>query len=265
MKTREAVVAGSFYPGSKKEIDSLLDRIYHHEKKNIRTSLSSKNLIGAVVPHAGYIFSAYEAIHVFEILKHSPIKFETFFIIHPNHSGYGQEIEVDSHDRWNTPAGFVEIDHDFVEHLDLPVSSTAQMSEHSGEVMLPFLRKWLSYPYKIVPVCMLRQHPDSARKVAEKIFQANKILNKKIFIIASSDFSHYVSPQTGKEKDDLVIKEIENLNSEQLYETVIKNRISVCGYGPIMTLIEYAKFTVKNPETVILARGHSGKTMPSFR
>ncbi|KPK85121.1 MAG: hypothetical protein AMS27_08210, partial [Bacteroides sp. SM23_62_1] len=131
MKTREAVVAGSFYPGTKKEIDNLLDRIYSNEKQQIRTELASRNLIGAVVPHAGYIYSAYEAVHVFEILKKSPVQYDTFFIINPNHTGYGKEIEVDDNERWGTPLGYVETDTDFKRHLDLPVSDMAQLREHS--------------------------------------------------------------------------------------------------------------------------------------
>jgi AmmeMemoRadiSam system protein B len=263
MKTRKAVVAGSFYPGTKKEIDNLLDRIFLHEKQNIDTGLSTKDMIGAVVPHAGYIFSAYEAVHVFEILKKSPVKYDTFFIINPNHTGYGREIEVDSNENWQTPLGSVEIDTDFVDNLDLPVSNTAQASEHSAEVMLPFLQKWLSYPFKIVPICILRQNPLTSKEIAEKIFKANQLLKKRIFIIASSDFSHYVDPQKGKEKDTLVLNEIEKLDSGHLYDAVIRNRISVCGYGPIMTLIEYARLVSGKPETKILARGNSGKTMPS--
>jgi hypothetical protein len=263
MKTRSAVVAGQFYPGTKKEIDNLLDRIYSHEKQNIQTSLASRELIGAVVPHAGYIFSAYEAVHVFEILSKSPVRYDTFIIINPNHTGYGREIEVDSSENWETPLGTVGIDMEFVDNLDLPVSSTAQMSEHSAEVMLPFLQKWISYPYKIVPVCILRQNPLTSAEIAEKIYKANQILKKKIFIIASSDFSHYVDPEKGKEKDTLVLNELVKLDSQHLYDTIIRNRISVCGYGPIMTLIEYAKLVSQNPETTILARGNSGKTMPS--
>jgi AmmeMemoRadiSam system protein B len=263
MKTRDAVVAGSFYPGTKKEIDNLLDRIFSHEKQNINTGLSSKNLIGAVVPHAGYIFSAYEAVHVFEILGKSPVKYDTFFIINPNHTGYGSEIEVDSSEVWNTPLGSVEIDMDFVNHLELPVSDSAQMREHSAEVMLPFLQKWINYSFKIVPICILRQNPLTSKEIAEKIYRANQTLKKKIFIIASSDFSHYVDPEKGKEKDSLVLKELEKLDSSHLYDTVIRNRISVCGYGPIMTLIEYSKLVSEKSQTTILARGNSGKTMPS--
>jgi AmmeMemoRadiSam system protein B len=263
MVTRTSVVAGSFYPGTKKEIDNLLDRIYSHEKPGIQISLSEKDLIGAVVPHAGYIFSAYEAVHVFDILSKSPVKYDTFFIINPNHTGYGQEIEVDSSKNWQTPLGSVPLDKDFVDNLNLPVSDTAQMREHSAEVMVPFLQKWLSYSFKIVPICIMSQNPLTSGEIAEKIYKANQQFKKKIFIIASSDFSHYINPEIGREKDSLVLNELEKMDSQHLYDTVIRNRISVCGYGPIMTLIEYAKLVSSKPETKILARGNSGKTMPS--
>lgn len=263
MVTRMPVVAGSFYPGTKKEIDTLLDRIYSLEKPKIQTGLSVKDLIGAVVPHAGYIFSAYEAVHVFEIISKSPVKYDTFFIINPNHTGYGQEIEVDSSENWQTPMGSVALDKDFVDNLDLPISDTAQMREHSAEVMVPFLQKWLSYSFNILPICIMRQNPHTSVEIADKIYKANHHLKKKIFIIASSDFSHYVDPERGKERDSLVLNELEKLDSQHLYDTVIRNRISVCGYGPIMTLIEYARLVSPKPETKILARGNSGKTMPS--
>jgi AmmeMemoRadiSam system protein B len=263
MLTRLPVVAGSFYPGTKKEIDNLLDRIYSHEKPCIQISLSEKDLIGAVVPHAGYIFSAYEAVHVFDILSKSPVKYDTFFIINPNHTGYGQEIEVDSSENWQTPLGSVPLDKDFVDNLNLPVSDTAQMREHSAEVMVQFLQKWLSYSFKIVPICIMSQNPLTSGEIAEKIYKANQQFKKKIFIIASSDFSHYINPEIGREKDSLVLNELEKMDSQHLYDTVIRNRISVCGYGPIMTLIEYAKLVSSKPETKILARGNSGKTMPS--
>jgi len=263
MLTRHPVVAGSFYPGTKKEIGILLDRIFDQEKEKIKTDLSKKDLIGAIVPHAGYIFSAYEAVHVFEILSKSSVKFDTFFIINPNHTGNGQEIEVDSSENWQTPLGTVPLDIDFVYDLDLPVANSAQMNEHSAEVMLPFLQKWLSYQFKIVPICIMRQNPLTSSEIAEKIYKTNQRLKKKIFIIASSDFSHYIDPELGKERDTLVLNEIEKLDSQHLYDTVIRNRISVCGYGPIMTLIEYARLVSSNTETKILARGNSGKTMPS--
>ncbi len=263
MNIREAVVAGSFYPGTKSELMDQLDKLFAMERDKIKTELATKEMIGAVIPHAGYVFSGYEAVHFFALLKESGKQYDTIFIINPNHTGLGAGIEVDNHDEWETPLGTTPVDHEFIRLLDLPVSGKAQSREHSAEVILPFLQKWLESPFKIVPICILRQNPPVAREIAQKIFRANQQLKKKILVIASSDFSHYVDPATGIKKDDLVLQEIENLDVEKLHRTVIDNRISVCGYGPIMTLIEYAKLVSDNPKSTILARGNSGKTMPS--
>ncbi|MCD4665839.1 MAG: AmmeMemoRadiSam system protein B, partial [Bacteroidales bacterium] len=69
MKIRQPAVAGRFYPDSKAEIKQMLSEILEKENKFIDRELSRKQIIGAVVPHAGYMFSAYQAIHFFEILK----------------------------------------------------------------------------------------------------------------------------------------------------------------------------------------------------
>jgi AmmeMemoRadiSam system protein B len=155
------------------------------------------------------------------------------------------------------------VDTEFARQLDLPRSDRAQMQEHSAEVMLPLLQESLPPGFRIIPISMLRQNPITAMELAEEIWEANKKLKRNLMIIASSDFTHFESPVDGKMKDDLVLEQIKKQDSEKLYETVIQNRISVCGYGPIMTLIEYSKLAADHPASTILARGHSGKTKPS--
>ena len=263
MKVRYPTVAGAFYPGTPDEINQLVDRILDAERKNIDYSYSKRKIIGGVVPHAGYIYSAYEAVHFFDIIRKSAIEYDTFIIINPNHTGYGEYIEVDSSDSWDTPLGNVPLDTGLAQELDLPLSHRAQQQEHSAEVMLPLLQKFLPYDFKILPVSMLRQNPVSALELAEKVWNAKALLNRKLMIIASSDFSHFESPVDGIRKDDMVLQQIEKQDSKKLYDTVIRNRISVCGYGPIMTLIEYARLVSEDPQSSILARGNSGKTRPS--
>lgn len=263
MKTRQAAVAGKFYPANKDEISLQLDQILEKEKKSINLSLSEKQIIGGIVPHAGYMYSAYQALHFFEIIKNSPHQFETFIIINPNHTGYGPEIALDDNDFWETPFGKVEIDKDFYDFLDFSESGDAHKFEHSGEVMLPLLQYSLGYPFKIVPITMSNQNPANARFIAQNIIKANSRLKKKICIIASSDFSHFEEPIVGKELDNFVIEEILNLNPEEVYKQVNDKNISVCGFGPIMTLIEYAKITTEEPRAKILKIGHSGEIIPS--
>ncbi len=263
MTVRKATVAGAFYPGSAEGIHNLIDRILEEEKPKINYKFARENLIGCVVPHAGYIYSAYEAVHFFEIVRKSGIRYDTFIIINPNHTGYGEYIEVDSSDSWETPMGNVQLDTELADALDLPRSDKAQSQEHSAEVMLPLLQKFVPYEFKVLPISILKQNHLSARELAGKIHAAVRRLDRNVLIIASSDFSHFETPADGHRKDDLVLAEIEKLDSEKLYETVNKNQISVCGYGPIMTLLEYSKLVSKNPQSSVLARGNSGKARPS--
>jgi len=262
-KTRQATVAGRFYPDNREEIIKQLSDVLNSESKNIDKSLAQHQIIGAIVPHAGYMFSAYQAVHFFEILKSSEEKFDTFFIINPNHTGYGTEISFDVNKYWQTPLGITEIDGDFYNEMDFEFAADAHQYEHSGEVMLPMLQYFLDYPFKIVPITLSRQNLQNAKKIAKSIFDANQTFKKKICIIASSDFSHFQKPKEGFELDQLVVDRILKFDSEGVEDEVNSNHISVCGYGPIMTLMEYAKMVSNSPQNKILKRGHSGEIIPS--
>lgn len=263
MKVRNSHVAGRFYPGNKDEIDTLLQKLYDAERSNINTQLAQKQIIGGITPHAGYVYSGYEASHLFEIVKENITQYDTVFIINPNHSGYGATIALDNNEYWETPLGKVEVDTDFQDLLPYEKSAIAHQYEHSGEVVLPFLQYYFDYTFKIVPICILEQTYQNAFDLANDIFKSNKKLAKKILIIASTDFSHFVSPEEGRMQDELAVQEILKFNSLDLNKTVLRNNISMCGYGPVMTLLEYAKLVAEKPEIEILSRGHSGKTSPS--
>jgi len=259
---RKPAVAGKFYPSSKEEIKHLINKIYNKEKSKIDLSLIDKDFFGAVVPHAGYMFSAYQAIHFFHYLKHKSEKYDTFIIINPNHTGFGEKIALDSHKFWQTPFGNVEIDTEFKENIDLPVSDIAHENEHSGEVMLPFLQHFLNYDFKILPITLSQQNVENAKLLAKKINDVKEKLNRKILIIASSDFTHFKSAEEGYKLDSLVIEQIENQDIKGVQKVVSDNLISVCGFGPIMTLMEYSRLQ-GNYNSKILARGHSGEVRPS--
>jgi len=209
------------------------------------------------------MFSAYQAVHLFDIIRHHPTQFDTFFIINPNHSGVGNEMAYDSNDYWSTPLGKVEVDKDFKQHLQLPVSDIEEKREHSGEVMVPMIQHFVDYPFTIAPVTMTMQNHQNAINLAKAIYESNKALKKNVLIIASSDFSHFVTPRTGKEKDQYVLDRIEELDAPGIEKMVREKHISVCGYGPIMTLIEYARLAADKPVARILKRGSSGDVIPS--
>ena len=261
MKTREPAVAGTFYPASSSELIRLLDDLLVTEKDKIRSELSNVKILGGIVPHAGYRYSGCESIHFFEIL-HQDFKvfFDTIFILNPNHHGYGPEVAIDENDYWSTPLGNVLLDKEMIEALDIPLSSDAHKFEHSGEVILPFLQKFLDYDFKIVPISYLRQDPVKSREIAERIIEVNQILKKKILLIASSDFSHYVTPEIGETKDKKIIDRILKLDVEGVFNEIYDTNATVCGCGPIMTVMHYVKRTSDHPEVKLLCFGNSAKS-----
>lgn len=259
MKIRKPAVSGKFYPSDKKDIIKLLDRILNSEKENINTELSKKQIIGGVVPHAGYIYSAYQAVHFFEILKKNYQTFDTFIILNPNHTGYGAEISIDNNDMWETPLGKIKVDKELALLSHLTFSSDAHKYEHSGEVILPLLQHFIQYDFQILPVSMSVQSFYNAQLIANRIYFAAKKLNRNVCFIASSDFSHFVDPEYGKKQDFKVIEKILSFQSEDIIKTVKANNISMCGYGPAATLTEYAQIVSDKPKAELLKFGHSGE------
>lgn len=263
MKIRKSAVAGRFYPANKEALIDQIESVRKKELPNIKLDLKNNQIIGGVIPHAGYMFSAYQAVHFFEILKQSKQTFDTVVIVNPNHTGIGHEIVFDSNDYWETPFGKVALDVEFGKLLGIDISDKEQKYEHSGEVMIPYLQFFLDFNYKIVPITLSNQTYKNAKFLAERFYECAKLLNRRVLLIASSDFSHFLSPEKGREKDALVLEMIITMDSQAIEKVVHKKNISVCGFGPIMTLIEYAKLVSLNPRTDILKIGHSGEIIPS--
>jgi len=263
MNIRKPVVAGRFYPAAKSEIEKQIEEIKQKEYPLININLKDKTIVGGVIPHAGYMFSAYQAVHFFEIVKQSKQTFETVVIINPNHTGVGHEIAFDNNEIWETPLGKVDVDTEFGQKLGISISGVEQQNEHSAEVMVPFLQHFLDFPFKIAPITLSHQTFKNAKYLAQKIKDVVDLTHRKILIIASSDFSHFLTPEQGKERDAYVIDNILNFNSVGVEKVVKEKNISVCGFGPIITLMEYAKLVSENPGVDLLKKGHSGEIIPS--
>lgn len=263
MNTRKVAVAGTFYPAKAEAINNQLAKILKKEQPYIDQSLFGKTIIGGVVPHAGYMFSGYQAIHFFETLKHAANKPETFIIINPNHTGYGPQIALDGNYFWESPYGDVQIDTELSNKLPFEKSKEAHKFEHSAEVMIPMLQYFLDYPFKILPITMGNQSIENAGKIADALSHIILGQEDKYCLIASSDFSHYIDPKKGKIADWPVLNSILDLDADAVFKQVKQESLSICGFGPIMTLINYSIYISRQTKTQLLKFGNSGEVMPS--
>lgn len=262
-EVRKAYVAGKFYPDSINEIYDLIENIRQHEMEKIHFDTGDKKITGAVLPHAGHIYSGYQTVHFFEALTKSQHNFDIFVILHPIHRGGIPDYGTDVNLYWSTPLGKLELDQQFIDMMDIPRSEELHKWEHSAEVLLPFIQYYHFGNKKIVPVGICWQHPESSRIIAQKIKFAEEKTGKKVCILASSDFSHFMDPETGRIQDDKALREILHLNPEGLYYAITRNNISICGFGPIMSLLYYANSLDQEAKAEVIARGHSGEVYPA--
>jgi len=223
MKTRASAVAGMFYPRDPSHLGQLLEGFFS------RTSPGERAL-GIVSPHAGYIYSGQVAAHAFSCID--PDFSGTFVIIGPSHRGYLTSV---SSVPWETPLGIVDTDTEFLEALDMVVDEPSHAGEHSIEVQMPFI-KYRFPRSRVVPVMMGEQDPAHAAAVADKIVSALRTTKRDIRVVASSDFSHYVSESQAKDGDLFAIEALTRLDIKEFYRRIREKRVTACGFGPIAAM-----------------------------
>lgn len=262
---RKPVVAGTFYPAGKAEIVRAFQEALDHEQERIAAHKKPAAIIGGVVPHAGIRYCGRQAVHFFELMRRSGLQPDTVVIAHPNHYGYGPGISVGSHHAWETPLGTTEVDLEFADALQLAVSDNAQQQEHAAEVLLPWLQHFLVPGFKILPVNLMKQDHGTAAMLGERMYLEAARLGRRIVVLASSDFSHYLSPEVAAIRDARVLEAILRRDPPGVMQAVYDHHVSVCGYGPVMALMEFARRQDADYKVRVLRKGHSGEITPSGR
>lgn len=250
---RQSIVAGQFYKSDFAELNKQIQDAFESGPGSLPLEKRNKNIKGAIIPHAGYQFSAKCAAWAFKEIAESKFP-EVFVIIGVNHSGSSNKALVSSQD-WSTPFGIVKVDKDAVNRLTssnfIEVDETAHQQEHSIEVQLPFLQ-FISKNYlsklKILPIILSSLDFSLIKGLAEKIFA----LKKPIAMIASSDFIHYGASYaympfrfnirqevTSLEKQFFTL--ICNLETEKFIRLINKTQATICGAAAISVLLETLK------------------------
>ena len=263
--TRPPSVYGTFYPDDPEKLKQILNSASEHEKDRINSLNIKHFIVGGVVPHAGMIYCARQAVHFFEHYRRSGQQADSVLIIHPNHMGIGPDVSVDGFDFWETSLGKIPVDREFSDALRLPVSPEAQEREHSAEVIVPYIQHFLHHGIKLVSINVFEQEPNVASELAKTIHQVVTRLKREVLIIASSDFSHFLTPERTKTQDQYVMDEILAKNTAGVFDAVMEHEVTVCGYGPIMTLMEYSKLLNPSYNIHLLHEGHSGQIAESKR
>ncbi len=244
---RQAAVAGSFYPGSSRELRQLVESCFTSSLgpgalPQVAVS-GPRQIIGLICPHAGIIYSGPAAARGFFQVA-SDGKPEHVIILGPNHRGVGTSLAVSTAAEWETPLGKVKVDEVgarnlLAESTKLKKDDAAHAYEHSLEIQLPFLQYLYGDEFNILPVCMGSQDLATSQEVGKAIARA--FSPQDTLIIASSDFTHYESHSSAKKKDGIALQAIERLDAEGLVAAIDRYDITMCGPGPIIAMMTACK------------------------
>jgi len=263
LKIRKPYVANAFYAGTKTSLTKQITDCFTHpfgpgQVPKIHQQ-GPRRILGIVCPHAGYMYSGPVAANGYSKLA-TDGQPDVCIILGPNHSGLGSGLSIETEGAWETPVGITRINSDLAKRIQksssiIDIDETAHASEHSIEVQLPFLQYLFKDAIEFVPICMMMQDFTTSVEVARTIVESTK--GKNVVIIASSDFTHYEPQADANRKDKEAIDAILKLDDKQLNELGDSNRVTMCGYGPITTLIVAAKM-LGNVRADLLAYKTSG-------
>jgi AmmeMemoRadiSam system protein B len=233
---RHPAVAGRFYPHDPEAL-----------REQVRTYISQTpqptrvRAMCCIVPHAGYMYSGHVAGAVFSALEIPRL----CLVLCPNHTGVGRALAIVSEGDWETPLGKVPIDSSFANALKqrcplLQEDSVTHRSEHAAEVELPFLQM-LQPQLRFVPIALGTGNFEALDQLGDAIADVIAAHDDPVLIVASSDMNHYESDAVTRVKDHKAIEPILALDPRALYDVVMQEHISMCGFGPAVAMLTAAK------------------------
>jgi len=235
---RPPAVAGTFYPGSPTQLRSTITKLLD----SVPEVKPAGKILAAVAPHAGYIFSGSVAAYTHKLL--STVEFDTLIVI--GHDTYRDAVAFTCPvDYFQTPLGKVPVDREMIAKLQefnrgIKAHRSLHSQEHTVEVHLPFLQV-LGKKCKILPILFGNPTAENCRILSDAILAAAN--NKTVFVLASTDMSHYPPYESACKVDNSTLEVLRFLDIGKLFTHLIKQE---------------KQPTVPNLQTAMCARGGVG-------
>ncbi len=173
-----------------------------------------RKMKAGVVPH--HLLASFIIADFFKALSYQDI--HTVILIGPNHYEKGGHNIISSEYEWNTPFGTVGPDKKIIAHLRekniIKIDAGVIEEEHSLGGITPFVKYYLPEA-SVVPLAL------SAKNEEEDIKSLSEALERYakedgVVLVASIDFSHYLSSFDAEKKDEETLEAIQ----EHQYRTI---------------------------------------------
>lgn len=184
------------------------------EKSKKINEPSDYKISGGIIPH--HLFPGFIIADFYKRLSFQ--KPATIIIVGPNHLEKGNFKALTSLRRWKTPHGIVEPDINLIPDLlnknVLKINEEVLANDVSVAGSMPFIAYFLP-GVKVVPVLLSgRLNKEESEIIVDNL---KNIWTDGFIIIASVDFSHYLTNKQAQEKDKITFEVIKNFDYRQLY------------------------------------------------
>lgn len=183
-------------------------------KRESSNSQVEGRVVSGIVPH--HLLASNMIIDFFNVLaKQKP---SLVILIGPNHYQKGNRISSSLYD-WQTPAGVVQVNQDICQDLisqgivakDEPLLA----EEHSVGALMPFIKYFIPEA-KVVPIII--QHGATLQEVDELLDAIAPYLDEDAVLLASVDFSHYLTRSEAQLKDQITLQAMEKFDYTALFK-----------------------------------------------
>lgn len=205
--------------------------MYDNYFKQAKTVGIAETIKGSILPHhlvAGYI----PATFFTELAKQKP---STVVIIGPNHFFRGENPVISTTNDQLTSYGSLRVDDGLIKKLLndglIGVDEAVISKEHSITALTPFIKKTLPNT-KILPLIIKYQTPTST---LESLFnRLTDILPSDAVVVASIDFSHYMTWPVANFHDELTREAIRNFDYGRINKLDIDSPASLYVFLKLM-------------------------------
>jgi MEMO1 family protein len=238
-EVRPAAVAGSWYPGTKEQLEAAVDR-HLSEAAPARPRSCPRAIIA---PHAGLMYSGRVAACAYTLVRQCD--YGAAILVGPSHFVAFRGVSIWPRGAWATPLGEVRVAEDLAEAIvaestDMMEHQAAHGREHSLEMQLPFIARVLP-GVPIVPLVMGYQDRATATELGDAIARAVKTRKTNdVLLVASSDLSHYENADTASRLDGVVLDCVEAFDADRLMKALEDEPRHACGGGPMVSVLRAA-------------------------
>ena len=185
---RKATLAGSWYP---KSPEGCKQEFAAFQKELDVRPVADKELVGGIVPHAGWYFSGSLAYNVIRCLQADPPP--DVIVVFGLHLHAGAPFYIMTKGAWETPFGPISIASEFADELTRSFvfedkTSHAFAGDNTIEVQLPLI-KHLFKDVKFVPIGA--PPVKKSLEIGKTAVDIAKQMGLRLKVLGSTDLTHY--------------------------------------------------------------------------